>query len=438
MRENQVRSVAYLSVAVLVLTFAADFLPDITFGDVSLKKPGLRKAWLKDEPAPLKNIPVAVDSAAKDSVPAPVVEKAYAGLEEFGKNNLKQFFSALRQARSHPVRVAFFGDSFIEGDILCGPFRDTLQRLYGGRGVGYMPITSEVSRFRTSIIHEFANWRTYSVVGPKNASAPFATPGFCFKPDAGNQVMYKSAASPFPLVKLFYEAEFPASLAYSVNDQSDTVSLAATAGLAQYTLPTKRCPSITLSFPTTDSLKVYGAALEDSVGISVDNFGVRGNAGMGLFAVNRERMNQFNDFRQYKLVILQYGLNVLSEKDTSGYGWFGERMVMLVEHLRKSMPDAAFLLIGVGDRSVNQQGEMVTMPGVKQLRQVQRRAAQRAGIAFWDLYGAMGGENSMKNYVTATPPLAARDYTHLTFRGGRKLAKKLADALLMEKKKYDR
>jgi lysophospholipase L1-like esterase len=81
---------------------------------------------------------------------------------------------------------------------------------------------------------------------------------------------------------------------------------------------------------------------------------------------------------------------------------------------------------------------MATMPGVMLMRDIQRKIAQKSGIAYWDMFAAMGGENSIKKYTEAQPPLAAKDYTHLTFRGGRKLAKKLADALLNEKRKYDK
>jgi len=95
-------------------------------------------------------------------------------------------------------------------------------------------------------------------------------------------------------------------------------------------------------------------------------------------------------------------------------------------------------LISVGDRCVNQNGKITTMPDVNVMRDVQRKIAQKSGIAFWDMFVAMGGENSIKKYTEAQPPLAAKDYTHLTFRGGRKIAKKLTDALLNENAKYEK
>ncbi len=165
---------------------------------------------------------------------------------------------------------------------------------------------------------------------------------------------------------------------------------------------------------------------------------MRSNPGMGLLLIDRERLQQFDSLRNYKLVVLQYGLNALSEKDTTGYLWYLERMVGLVRQLKVNFPDCGFLLLSVGDRCSNLNGKIATMPDVKVMRDIQRKIAAKSGIAFWDMFAAMGGENGIKKYTEAQPPLAAKDYTHLTFRGGRKIAKKLADALLNEKAKYDR
>ena len=69
------------------------------------------------------------------------------------------------------------------------------------------------------------------------------------------------------------------------------------------------------------------------------------------------------------------------------------------------------------------------------LRRAQREAALEAGVAFWDVYEAMGGEDGMVNYVKRN--WAAKDYTHLSFQGGRELANALYDAIILEKTLYD-
>ena len=65
----------------------------------------------------------------------------------------------------------------------------------------------------------------------------------------------------------------------------------------------------------------------------------------------------------------------------------------------------------------------------------QRKIAKRLGIPFWNLFGAMGGENSMVRFVEND--WASKDYTHLSFRGGKEVAKALLQALEEERKFYE-
>lgn len=438
MAENRLKQIFYLLVLVISFLFVISLLPEFSVFGYQVKIPDLLADVRPDEKPSIVSKDTV--SAKKDSV-IEIIPPRKAGpvyFEDFGANNLGHFINALRSARKSPVRVAFFGDSFIEGDILCAPFRDTLQLLFGGRGVGYVPITSEVAKFRTTIQHDFSNWRTFSIVGKKNYFAPLGLPGYCFKPDDNNEVRYTAARKNFLTAKIYYEADQPFTLNYVVNDSLASTKEFEPSPLAEFILQQRNFNSLKMSFQPHDSLRLYGAVFEDSLGVTVDNFSMRSNPGMGLFSVEPSRMTQFNSLRNYKLVILQYGLNVLSEKDTTGYGWYVERMSTLINRMKESFPDCSFLLISIGDRSSNQKGKFATMPGILRMRSAQRKIAQQTGIAFWDMYEAMGGENSMVKYTESVPPLAAKDYTHLTFRGGRKLAKKLADAVLYEKAKYEK
>jgi len=74
----------------------------------------------------------------------------------------------------------------------------------------------------------------------------------------------------------------------------------------------------------------------------------------------------------------------------------------------------------------------VTDPSVPRLLEAQRRLAQRTHSAFWNLFEAMGGANSMVDWVEQSPPLANKDYTHLNGRGGRKIADLLYQHLMSE------
>jgi len=49
----------------------------------------------------------------------------------------------------------------------------------------------------------------------------------------------------------------------------------------------------------------------------------------------------------------------------------------------------------------------------------------------------MGGENSMVAFVENDPPLANKDYTHLNFLGGRRVAGIFVKSLINEYQKYN-
>jgi len=437
MKGNQLKQAWYLMMVVLAFLLLTFSLPDVTLLGYPIKRLNLLNDIQHDVRFSKKDTVIIKKDSARQTFPIRKLNQTF--IEEFGGENLSFFFESLVESKSKPVRIAFFGDSFIEGDILCGPFRDTLQRLFGGSGVGYMPITSEVTKFRTSVQHEFTQWNTFSIVGQKKERAPLGLPGYCFIPADGNEVIYTTVGKNFVSTKVFYESDGYSKVRFSFDEsQSETTDLEPAEKLHQYTFPGSGFHSVKISFPFIDNLRLYGVALEDSIGLSVDNFSMRSNPGMGLLLIDQERLKQFDSLRNYKLVVLQYGLNVLSEKDTTGYFWYLDKMTGLVKRLKENFPKCGFLLLSVGDRCSNQNGRIATMPDVMVMRAIQRKIAQKSGIAYWDMFAAMGGENSIKKYTEAQPPLAAKDYTHLTFRGGRKIAKKLADALLNEKRRYDK
>jgi lysophospholipase L1-like esterase len=350
------------------------------------------------------------------------------------------------KANNKTVRIAMYGDSFIEGDVLCGSFRDTLQQIYGGVGVGFVPITSEVAGFRRNIKHKFENWETYSLVSKKDTTLTppeFGPAGFCYVPLTDNWVEYKPVKQhnikEFNTLKLYYKNYSHASVAYTLNDDTVTLSedLKTSGRLQEWRYRSNHISSVRFQFPQTDSLYLYGASFENNAGIYVDNFSVRGNSGLPLTRIPDDILKKFNEYRNYKLILLQYGLNVVQE-DSMNYEWYAVRMIKVINKIKKDFPKASILLIGVSDRSSNTTGKFQTMKAIPAMRNAQRYIAQETGIAFWDLYQAMGGENSMVKFVESKPSLAAKDYTHLTFSGGRKLAGMLAKSLLYEQKKYDK
>jgi lysophospholipase L1-like esterase len=188
-------------------------------------------------------------------------------------------------------------------------------------------------------------------------------------------------------------------------------------------------------FRRAGGLQALGVALEDNRGVVVDNFSLRGNSGVTLSRLDRASCLRLNEIRPYDLIVLQYGLNVAAE-NLHNYTWYREQMTEVILHVRQCFPTSDILLLGVSDRSHYRDGAFRTIPAVVSLQKAQRQAAEAAEVTFWSTFRAMGGENSMVRYVKNR--WASKDYTHLSFRGGRELAGALYEALMLEKEWYDK
>ena len=112
-------------------------------------------------------------------------------------------------------------------------------------------------------------------------------------------------------------------------------------------------------------------------------------------------------------------------------------MVNIINHLKQSYPTTTFLLLSVSDRSVKKDGEFKTMESIPLLVAAQKEIARKSKIAFFNLFEAMGGENSIVALVDHDLPLANKDYTHLNYQGGKKIAQIFLKSILNGLENYN-
>ena len=352
---------------------------------------------------------------------------------------LHRFFTALDNIDEldRPVRIAFVGDSFIEGDILVADFRARMQAHFGGRGVGFLPITSVVAQYRPTIKQSANGWKSYSIIN--NRSKKHVISGVQFEPSSSNatfkfeMVDFRPGLDEVSSLKVIYANNEETEFTLKNEDETLTYELPPSHVMTQFEL-TGQFKNGTLYFKNAKGLSALGVALEDNHGICVDNFALRGNSGIVMSALDGESCRQLQQIRPYDLIILQYGLNVASDS-VKDYSWYRSQMIPVVTHIQQCFPGADILLLGVSDRSRNFEGSYSTMPAVVALLRAQRQIAQSTEVNFWSIFAAMGGENGMVNYVKRN--WASKDYTHLNFQGGREIANVLFDALLAKKGMFD-
>lgn len=440
MKENKLHQSLLLSVGVLFVLALCVYLPTWKLFGYTFKKINIFSDIERVTPPRPKKTFVYVKKEFVDSCPSNMV-----CIEDYSskKDALNNIFDALEEIhdKKSKVRIAFFGDSFIEGDIFTAEVRKKLQSRFGGGGVGFVPITSETAGFRQTIFHKFNNINTYNIIQHAKSKLPFAAGGYCSYPLEGNRVSYagipkSTRLKRFNSIRLFYETnkELPISCLY--NGVYQTSKTKPTGKLEQISYPSAKTTMVSFNFTPSIDLKLYGVSMEDSSGVIVDNFGMKSNSGINLNHISDKKHREFDSIQNYKLIVLQYGLNAVGPT-TTNFNWYIKSMTRVIQKMKRNYPNASFLLLSVSDRGSRENGTLKTMSTIPLMVEAQRKIAKNTNIAFWDLFHAMGGENSMIEFVLSKPSLANKDYTHLNFKGGEKIAGIFSSTFLYEYKQHN-
>lgn len=360
-------------------------------------------------------------------------------IEEFGEENpsMGAFYRALEQLKSgernRPVRIAVLGDSFIEGDIFTVDLREQLQNIYGGSGVGFIPFATPMAGFRQSVKHTYDNWTVANMKDRKGAYQDrFYISGFLGIPQEGATVKvegvdFRKHIRQVSVAKLLFTSEQQTKITVTINDTITKTFLTEPHSEIQELVIHAPIQKMRLKLTQTAGFYGYGIILEDRYGVSVDNYSIRGNSGLALFGSNSSVNHQIGKMAGYDLIILEYGLNVI-ESSVLHYNSYADKLAQIIRYMQRCFPESSILVMGVGDRCENRDGAIRTMPAVHGMIRAQRKAAQETGVAFWNTFNAMGGENSMLTYVKNR--WATIDYTHIRYPGGKQIAKQLTKALM--------
>jgi hypothetical protein len=445
-------------IAAIVLLGLSRFKTEINLFGYQIKKIEpladiLLTGQVKKVPLPAR---IVTDSIiAKDSTEFALRQSDSTNIYDFDQDTtsaLAHFFQSLNEIRKHKhkVRIAYFGDSMIEGDLITQDLRGCMQDVFGGNGVGYVPITSIVAGFRTSIIHSFEGWTTYNLLENTPVNHVLGISGYDFVPNTMNHVDTLNTTMgswvKYTAVNRKHLDKFNAAkLLYGKSNAENYVvingshyKLSGTNTVNQLTVnsgSTYQC--INAKFQCKTPVDIFGFSIESDSGAFVDNFSFRGNSGMPITKVPQSVYSGTNDCLGYDLIILEYGLNAVNPKVTD-FSWYVRGMTNVIKHIQASFPNTSILLISVGDKSYRKDGVYQTDPSVSILVEAQKKMAKDNKLAFWSLYNAMGGNGSMVKWVEGDTVLANKDYTHFNFRGAHKVGKLLFNKLMSEYSDYNK
>jgi lysophospholipase L1-like esterase len=377
---------------------------------------------------------------------------------------LSPVFKALKGLKTSGrlIRIMHYGDSQIEGDRMTCLIRNKLQSRFGGSGIGLVP-ASQLYDYKFSMIQESSgNWYRYTVYGDRDSTIIHNRYGvlgsFCrFSPyqtdsrtdDTSNYQAWISFEESkysygntkhFTQCRIFYgynNAPFINEI-YQDNMLIDADLIAQTHRLnvIKWTFNEPQS-SITLKFKGSYSPEIYAIALDSKSGVAVDNVAMRGCSGTVFTKIDSELLQEMYKLLNVKLIILQFGGNVvpyIAENYKFYENWFYSQLI----RIKQVCPDVSIIVIGVADMSVKEKDRYVTYPNLNKVRHAMKSATFRAGAAYWDMYQAMGGKNSMPSWVFADPPLAAKDFVHFNPRGAKIIAQMFYNSFIYEYDKYEK
>lgn len=489
-QKNYVSGASMVALGVILVLTLVSFIPKTTVGSVSLRRadiysdvrladksktpigdddedaiydrplvasltgrnPDARPASVNSDTAATPNIPanhtenLMPESAETYTTASLPVPDGIVAIEDYGTDNpaMNHFYEALGRADKKIIRIAVLGDSYIEGDIITSDLREQLQEIYGGRGMGFIPFSSNLPPNRATAKQNYTKWKSVSVMNQKSLTdgdkEHMFISGLLNYPEEGavsrvEGTLYKKGLRNSPKATLIFVNEGNTVIDVVVNDTIRRQYRPESSPEVQKLELTGSINSVEGTFTNTEGFMGYGFVFSSNTGIAVDNYSIRGNSGYALYqtksSINRQISSMIGG---YDLVIIQYGQNVMSAEQTS-YGGYSDNLVNMIKFVRGSFPGSSILVMGVGDRSSRDEGDWETMPAVYGMIRAQRKAAVNAETAFWDTFQGMGGPNSMVRYVENN--WAAKDYTHLSYAGGKRIAQEIVKALVYGKENYD-
>ena len=371
---------------------------------------------------------------SEDFIPTSANIVDFEDFDTLASTRFDAFISKL--ANGEDVRIAFMGDSFVEGDIVTCDLREELQSRFGGRGAGFIPADIPFATVRKSIKRTSANWKTYSVMKPKEAPEALRerlfVSGYLAEGRAGATTRWQATTSHASL-----DSCTQARILLISRDTSRVeVVLGDTLRNEFMIAGDERVREIYVEGPVDDirlrvvegSVMCYGVTMEGNGGVTVDNFSVRSNNGHAIFGTSATVNRQVDELLGYDLVVLQYGLNIM-QKGQRVYAKYRDQVRDMIAYAERCFPNAAIMVVGVSDRWVKNTETNVYEPigSVDALTSYQRAAADSCKVVFWNTSRVMKDLGGMPTFVSNG--WAAKDYTHINYAGGKRIANALTEAI---------
>ena len=351
---------------------------------------------------------------------------------------LASFYQALDSSSIASIRVVHYGDSQIEEDRITDILRQYLQEKYGGGGVGLLPL------HQTIPTRSIRQWITINgvkqsskegpkrhlIYGPKSMRQGVDTYGVMVQVAEMDNNLVEGSEDITMYIETIGKKQDAHARFYQLRLVAENIrwQVVTDDSIIECKSDISNLPNYTNSceIHLQGKGRVYGISLETPTGVLVDNIPMRGCSGTIFTRINSAQLSDYYNQTNTRLIILQYGGNMIPQTNNkTTIDGYVKNLRKQVRYLRNCAPYASILFIGPSDMSTRMDGEMTTYPMVPYLDKALEKMAAEEHIAYWSMYHAMGGKESMVRWVESG--LAGSDYVHFTRTGANKIGKKLTE-----------
>lgn len=458
MRSNIYKPLLLVALVIIMLTLL-HFIPTIKIAGTELRKIDI----LSDLTIKENKANAAIITSQNDVIKLKTSKGDIISFkEEWGKgiepiidygintnNSLDNFYDAISKLSAHKklgraVRIAYFGDSYIEGDILLADLRELLQRKYGGCGVGWLDAGNDINEYKHTTTHKYSGLVEHMVKKPASYDvSKAAISERYYTLTAQGQI----SLSPFVVHEYKHTDHWNSTKLYLRPMAGATVDITIDGKRHQRVVlpPSSNVQQVELKGNTSNALiKVdgkkailFGTAQEGLGGIVIDNFSMRGSDGVSLAKLPEEMLKRFAAIRPYDLIVFQFGVNAVDANTTEErLKMYTGKMRDVISLFKRSFPKTSILIMGVPDRG-SKASNNGTMKGIAELELLQMKLSKQSKVGFYSLFNAIGGAGSMLRLVDEKD-MGSKDYTHINYKGGRFLGNRIFKSIVAGQKNYVR
>ena len=372
-------------------------------------------------------------------------------------------------ATKRGITILQLGDSHTSADFLTGELRRRLQGTYGNGGSGYVtagrPHIGVLSS--TLKIAVSAGW-TYQALQRSEEVGEFWMSGFNTVASAAGETLSFTSERPetFDVIEIeairrpgggTFDIKLDGALEGSFDLAGEKVE-PIVVRLVPDKGPTNQVRDITLMTRNDGVVSISSVAIFNTrAGLTYNSVGYPGatidilnKLDARLFASDLHRLNP-------QIVVLSFGTNEASKANLD-IAAYTQKYRRVIAKIRDALPAAVIAMIGPPEAeelpahckdkarenaTCRRPSETTasassgagachwkTLPKLAEVREAQRKIAERDGLVYWNWAAIMPKDCGADRWLTQSPALMAKDHVHFTIAGYKKSAASFLDTLI--------